>query len=202
MNVGGDLRAAAGDVLSAAAFNELVERSETAQGATRQGRGESWLATATGLVAAGAGPGAWLVEATAEEAAGRWRARRVTWAGSGWTAGRPTGLVVRDPLGVVERVGQRAWAMREESSRSWVAVAAMRSLAKWVAITLTAALARTTATATGATVTGYWDGPSPGATVNVANGLGFAGSSGGRGLATWNERQQRYELVQLECPAE
>lgn len=55
-----------------------------------------------------------------------------------------------------------------------------------------------------ATVEDYYDGASPGSTVNVynrplASGYGFRGASGARGMAVWDDRRGNYRIWQIFC---
>jgi hypothetical protein len=75
---------------------------------------------------------------------------------------------------------------------------------RFIRFALSGALAATDASKT-ATVDDYWGGADPGATVTVYNlpassGYVFSGASGNKGLATWDDRNSKWWIVQLQCP--
>jgi hypothetical protein len=77
--------------------------------------------------------------------------------------------------------------------------------AKWIRFTLPGALATTDSSKASCTVDGYWDGPNPGSTVTVYNlpassNYLFSGASGHKGLATYDNLNAKYWIVQMECP--
>lgn len=81
---------------------------------------------------------------------------------------------------------------------------AVKDWAKWIHFTLPSALATTDASKASCTVYDYWQGGSPGSTVTVYNPAAssnyiFAGDSGARGLACYDDIEDKYKIVQLQC---
>lgn len=75
---------------------------------------------------------------------------------------------------------------------------------RFIRFTLTAALAVTTASVAGCTVNDYWGSPDPGSTVTVWNlpasaNYIFAGANGAKGLATFDDIDSKWWIVQMEC---
>jgi len=80
-----------------------------------------------------------------------------------------------------------------------------RSKARFVMFTLPSALVVTDASKASCTVGGYWDGPSPGSTITVYNipastNYIFFGASGNTGLASYDPTNDKYWIIQVECP--
>jgi hypothetical protein len=101
---------------------------------------------------------------------------------------------VRDTHSPSTSHGLEWWIDTPKSSGSW-----------FVRFTLAAALAKTDASKTGTTVDDYWGGPSPGSTITVYNlpastNYIFFGASGHKGLATYDDRNAKWWIIQLECP--
>ncbi len=76
--------------------------------------------------------------------------------------------------------------------------------AGFIRFALPGTLATTDASKASCTVDDYWGGTDPGATVTVYNlpassDYMFAGVSGAKGLAVWDEIDSKYWIVQLEC---
>lgn len=76
--------------------------------------------------------------------------------------------------------------------------------AKFVRFTLPSALAKTDASKAACTVDDYWGGATPGATITAYNlpasaNYIFSGASGNKGLAAFDERNNKYWIIQLEC---
>jgi hypothetical protein len=77
--------------------------------------------------------------------------------------------------------------------------------ARWISFTLTASLATTDASKSSTTVSDYWQGTNPGSTVTVYNQPAssnyiFSGASGAKGLACLDDIDDKYRIVQMECP--
>lgn len=75
----------------------------------------------------------------------------------------------------------------------------------FVRFTLPSALLTTEESKALCTVDDYWGGGDPGATVTVYNlpastNYMFSGSSGNKGLATWDDLGAKWFIIQLECP--
>lgn len=75
----------------------------------------------------------------------------------------------------------------------------------WARFTLPSALATTDASKASCTVDDYWGGSSPGATITVYNlpassNYIFSGASGNKGLATYDDLDNKWWIVQLQCP--
>lgn len=75
---------------------------------------------------------------------------------------------------------------------------------RFLRFTLAAALASTAASQAGCTVNDYWGSPDPGSTVTVWNlpasaNFVFAGGAGAKGLATFDDIDGKWWIVQLEC---
>lgn len=74
-----------------------------------------------------------------------------------------------------------------------------------IEFTLPSALATTDASKAGCTVDNYIQGPNPGATVTVYNKTAssnyiFSGASGHKGWAAYDDRADKYRILQIECP--
>lgn len=77
--------------------------------------------------------------------------------------------------------------------------------AKWIYFTLPSALAVTDASKASCTVTLFCQGSDPGATVTVWNmpastNYIFSGASGNKGAAFYDDINDKYRIIQLECP--
>jgi hypothetical protein len=105
------------------------------------------------------------------------------------------------------RPGAQGYARFMPDSGRWE-ITAMQQPARWIRFSLTETLHYTDLTGTAA-VLEYWDGYDPdpdGAHLDVrncavsGNRYLFAGAAGGIGLACYNPEQDRYHVVQLECP--
>jgi hypothetical protein len=105
------------------------------------------------------------------------------------------------------RPGAQGHARYMPDSGRWE-ITAMQQPARWIRFALTATMLYTDMTGT-AEVLEYWDGYDPdpdGEHLTVRNcALGssrylFAGAEGAVGLACYNPEQDRYHVVQLECP--
>lgn len=76
--------------------------------------------------------------------------------------------------------------------------------ARWIHFTLPSALLNTQSSKASCTVNDHWGGVSPGATVTVFNPAAssnniFSGASGAKGLAVYDDIDDKYWLVQLQC---
>lgn len=83
-------------------------------------------------------------------------------------------------------------------------VAKVGTLAAYIRFALPSALAATDASKAACTVDDFWGGTSPGATVTVYNlpassDYMFSGLTGAKGLAVYDEIDNKYLIVQLEC---
>jgi ketosteroid isomerase-like protein len=105
------------------------------------------------------------------------------------------------------RPGAQGHARYMPDSGRWE-ITAMQQPARWIRFALTATMLYTDMTGT-TEVLEYWDGYDPdpdGEHLTVRNcALGssrylFAGAEGAVGLACYNPEQDRYHVVQLECP--
>jgi len=79
-----------------------------------------------------------------------------------------------------------------------------RLLARFIRFALPSALADTDASKASCTVDDYWDGANPGATVTVYNPNAssnyiFSGDSGAKGIAVYDDDDDKYWIIQMEC---
>jgi hypothetical protein len=77
--------------------------------------------------------------------------------------------------------------------------------AGFVRFTLPGALATTDASKASCTVDGYWGGGDPGTTITVYNlpasaNYIFSGASGNKGLASYDVANDKYWIIQMQCP--
>ena len=77
--------------------------------------------------------------------------------------------------------------------------------AQWIYFTLPGALATTDASKASCTVNDFWQGSDPGSTVTVYNAPAstnyiFSGASGNKGMACYDDIEDKYRIVQMECP--
>lgn len=96
------------------------------------------------------------------------------------------------------------WQTVSGTTRPVYVIETTEGQAKWVHFELVNPLTTSDATNTGATVVTYWGGGDPGANVDLINlpistDYLFAGSVGARGYATYDEREGKYRIVQMEC---
>lgn len=105
------------------------------------------------------------------------------------------------------RPGTQGYARFMPDSGRWE-ITAMQQPARWIRFTLTAAMYYTSDSGNAA-VADYWDGCDPdpadaGLMVDNCPAAGdrflFAGAAGATGLACYNPDDDRYRIVQLECP--
>lgn len=80
-----------------------------------------------------------------------------------------------------------------------------RMKAKWISFTLAATLSTSDASKSSTTVSDFWQGYDPGGTVTIYNqpassGYIFSGASGAKGLACLDDIDDKYRIVQMECP--
>lgn len=81
--------------------------------------------------------------------------------------------------------------------------ASSASSSRWIEFALSESMAAADASAT-ASVDNYWGGDNPGASVTVWNKSAstnyiFSGTTGAKGLATYDDRASKWRIVQMEC---
>jgi len=97
-------------------------------------------------------------------------------------------------------------AIRDKPGK-WIAtpVGGGSPIYRFARFTLPSALATTDASKAACTVDGYWGGGDPGATITVYNlpasaNYIFSGASGNKGLASWDNVNSKWWIVQMQCP--
>lgn len=117
---------------------------------------------------------------------------------------------VTDSLGMVPDSvavsGTQGYAKYFADSDKWevLALQATSTKAKWILFTLVGTLTTSSASQSSVTVSDYWQGSDPGSTVTLYNvpassNYIFSGSSGAKGLACYDDIEQKYKIVQIEC---
>lgn len=77
--------------------------------------------------------------------------------------------------------------------------------ALWIRFSLASTLTTSTASVSSCSVVDFWQGKDPGSTVTVYNEPAssnyiFSGTSGNMGLACYDEIEDKYKIVNMECP--
>lgn len=104
-----------------------------------------------------------------------------------------------------QKVPQDKFCTLTRVDGQWYVTGKSGSNAAWIRFTLPSALTTSQASKASCTVDDYWGGDDPGATVTVYNpdassNYIFAGPNGGKGLATWDDIDEKYWILNLECP--
>ena len=104
-----------------------------------------------------------------------------------------------------EKIATDMWCELRWVNNDW-RIEQILHKATHVRFALPSALTTSDASKSGCTTDDFWGGITPGSTVTVHNlpassGFMFEGASGAKGLATYDEEDDRYWIVQLQCPA-
>lgn len=99
-----------------------------------------------------------------------------------------------------------AWVEVIKMNQGWICVGSgTAGKAAWIYFTLPIALTTSQSSKASCTVNDFWGGTDPGETVTVLNmpassNYAFSGASGNKGIACYDDIEDSYKIVNLECP--
>ena len=133
-----------------------------------------------------------LVELTTAMTSSDVDANVVIWNGSAWAAGSETVTVSPDPVGPSYYLsGERMWVFYHHQSGKWIPENP-GGIAKYVEVTLSA-------DGSSSTVSNYYFGLDPGATVNVTANAAWTITAGKKAGAIWSGSTNTYIAIWIEC---